>query len=61
MFAVYKSFLAVPFDQEVATLIKKAEVVARDILQKNLDKLHKLAQMLLELGVSIGYWKRIEC
>jgi len=50
----YSETTAQLIDQEVAALIKKAEDVARDILQKNLDKLHILAQALLEKEIIDG-------
>jgi cell division protease FtsH len=50
----YSEATAVQIDQEVAAFIKKAEDVARDILQKNLDKLHILAQALLEKEIIDG-------
>jgi cell division protease FtsH len=50
----YSETTAQLIDQEVAALIKKAEDVARNILQKNLDKLHKLAQTLLEKEIIDG-------
>jgi cell division protease FtsH len=50
----YSEATAVQIDQEVAAFIKKAEDVARDILQKNLDKLHILAQVLLEKEIIDG-------
>jgi len=50
----YSEATAVLIDKEVATLIKNAEDVAREILHKNLDKLHKLAQALLEKEIIDG-------
>jgi cell division protease FtsH len=50
----YSETTAQLIDQEVAALIKKAEDVARDILQKNLDKLHILAEALLEKEIIDG-------
>jgi len=50
----YSEATAQLIDQEVAALIKKAEDVARDILQENLDKLHILAEALLEREIIDG-------
>lgn len=50
----YSEATAQLIDQEVTALIKKAEDVARDILQENLDKLHILAEALLEREIIDG-------
>ncbi len=50
----YSEATAQQIDQEVTALIKKAEDVARDILQDNLDKLHILAEALLEKEIIDG-------
>lgn len=50
----YSEATAQQIDQEVTTLIKKAEDIARDILQENLDKLHILAEALLEKEIIDG-------
>jgi len=50
----YSEATAQLIDQEVTALIKKAEDVARDILQENLDKLHVLAEALLEKEIIDG-------
>ncbi len=50
----YSEATAQQIDQEVTALIKKAEDVARDILQENLDKLHVLAEALLEKEIIDG-------
>ncbi len=44
----YSEATAVLIDQEIRTLIEKSETVARDILSKNIDKLHELSKALLE-------------
>ena len=44
----YSEATAVLIDQEIRTLIEKSETVARNILGKNIDKLHELSKALLE-------------
>jgi cell division protease FtsH len=44
----YSESTAVTIDGEVSAFIQKAESAARDILSRNLDKLHKLAETLLQ-------------
>ncbi len=44
----YSEASAVIIDEEVRAFIEKAEDTARDILRKNIDKLRKLAEALLE-------------
>jgi cell division protease FtsH len=44
----YSEATAVLIDKEIRALIEKSETVARDILSKNIDKLHKLSKALLE-------------
>lgn len=44
----YSEATAVLIDEEVKSFIEKAEKVARDVLSKNLDKVHDLAKALLE-------------
>ncbi len=50
----YSEDTAVQIDKEVAAFIKKAEDVAKGILQKNIDKLHDLAKALLEKEIIDG-------
>ncbi|HWR82002.1 MAG TPA: ATP-dependent zinc metalloprotease FtsH [Candidatus Deferrimicrobium sp.] len=50
----YSEATAVEIDQEIAIFIKRAEDVARDILKHNIDKLHLLAQALLEKEIIDG-------
>jgi len=44
----YSEATAVLIDEEVRKMVDKAEKKARDILEKNIDKLHALAKALLE-------------
>ena len=44
----YSEETAQLIDSEVRTFVEHAEQIARDILTKNLDKLHELANTLLE-------------
>ena len=50
----YSEASAVIIDEEVRKLIEEAESVARDILTKNLDKLHLLAKTLLDREIVDG-------
>jgi len=50
----YSEATALLIDQEVTALIDKAEKVARDILERNVDKLHTLATALLEKEIIDG-------
>jgi len=44
----YSDATAVMIDQEIKGLIEKGEDTARKILTDNMDRLHKLANLLLE-------------
>ena len=44
----YSEATAVIIDEEVRSLLEKADRVAHDILETNIDKLKALAEMLLE-------------
>jgi len=50
----YSEATALLIDQEVSALIEKAEKVTRDILERNIDKLHTLAAALLEKEIIDG-------
>ncbi len=50
----YSEATAVKIDLEVTNFLKKAEDTAREILEKNIDKLHKLAKALLEKEIIDG-------
>ncbi|MEA3296997.1 MAG: cell division protein FtsH, partial [candidate division Zixibacteria bacterium] len=50
----YSEQSAVIIDSEIRSFIEKAENITRDILKKNIDKLHKLAKTLLEKEIVDG-------
>ena len=50
----YSESTAVIIDAEVSAFIQRAESAARNILSVNVDKLHKLAEMLLQKEIMDG-------
>ena len=50
----YSEATAVLIDEEVRNFIENAEVTAKEILSKHIDKLHKLSQRLLEKEIVDG-------